>query len=85
MVSVCTVPAREGRLCEHFDGYKTINRIPLPLEIRVPLENCHIIPSSVNFFTCPSQELNQAESRRSVAMLWTTRLSGEALKVKQPK
>ena len=25
MVSVCTVPAREGRLCEHFGGYKTIN------------------------------------------------------------
>ena len=31
MVSVCTVPARGGRSCEHFDGYKTINRIPLPL------------------------------------------------------
>ena len=31
MVSVCTVPAREGRSCEHFCGYKTINRIPLPL------------------------------------------------------
>ena len=30
MVSVCTVPARGGRLCEHFSGYKTINRIPLP-------------------------------------------------------
>ena len=29
MVSVCTVPARGGRLCEHFSGYKTINRIPL--------------------------------------------------------
>ena len=23
-----TVPAREGRLCEHFGGYKNINRIP---------------------------------------------------------
>ena len=31
MVSVCTVPARGGRLCERFGGYKTINRIPLPL------------------------------------------------------
>ena len=31
MVSVCTVPAREGRSCEPFGGYKTINRIPLPL------------------------------------------------------
>ena len=31
MVSVCTVPARGGRSCEHFGGYKTINRIPLPL------------------------------------------------------
>ena len=30
MVSVCTVPARGGRSCEHFGGYKTINRIPLP-------------------------------------------------------
>ena len=29
MVSVCTVPARGGRPCEHFGGYKTINRIPL--------------------------------------------------------
>ena len=28
MVSVCTVPARGGRSCEHFGGYKTINRIP---------------------------------------------------------
>ena len=32
MVSVCTVPARGGRWCEHFGGYKTINRIPLPLD-----------------------------------------------------
>ena len=31
MVSVCTVPASEGRSCERFDGYKTINRIPLPI------------------------------------------------------
>ena len=31
MVSVCTVPARGGRLCEHFGGYKTINLLPLPL------------------------------------------------------
>ena len=31
MVSVCTVPAKGGRSCEHFGGYKTINRIPLPL------------------------------------------------------
>ena len=23
-------PARGGRSCEHFGGYKTINRIPLP-------------------------------------------------------
>ena len=30
MVPMCTVPARGGRLCEYFDGYKTINRIPLP-------------------------------------------------------
>ena len=31
MISVCTVPARGGRSCERFDGYKTINPIPLPL------------------------------------------------------
>ena len=31
MVSVCTVPARGGRSCEHFGGYKTINQIPLRL------------------------------------------------------
>ena len=33
MVSACTVPARGGRSCEHFGGYKTINRIPLPLPL----------------------------------------------------
>ena len=33
MVSVCTVPARGGRSCEHFGGYKTINRIPLPFNL----------------------------------------------------
>ena len=27
-------PARKGRLCEHFGGYKTINRIPLPLKLK---------------------------------------------------
>ena len=31
MVSVCTLPARGGRSCERFGGYKTINRIPLPV------------------------------------------------------
>ena len=30
-IEMCMVHAREGRLCEHFGGYKTINRIPLPL------------------------------------------------------
>ena len=29
MVSVCTVPAKEGRSCERYGGYKTINGIPL--------------------------------------------------------
>ena len=33
MVSVCTVPARGGGSCEHFGGYKTINRIPLPFHV----------------------------------------------------
>ena len=28
-------PAREGRSCEHFGGYKTINQIPLPLVVVV--------------------------------------------------
>ena len=31
MVSVCTVPARGGGSCERFGGYKTINRILVPL------------------------------------------------------
>ena len=31
MVSLCTLPARGGRSCERFGGYKTVNRIPLPL------------------------------------------------------
>ena len=39
MVSVCSVPARGGRLCEHFGGYKTINPIPLPLR-HVYLMDC---------------------------------------------
>ena len=29
-------PAREGRSCEHFNEYKAINRIPLPL-VRLPI------------------------------------------------
>ena len=33
MVSVCTVPARGGRSWERFSGYKTLNRIPLPLPV----------------------------------------------------
>ena len=40
MVSVCTVPARGGRSCEHFGGYKTINRIPLPLPFSVNSSIC---------------------------------------------
>ena len=28
---MCTVPARGGRLCEHFGVYKTINQIPYAL------------------------------------------------------
>ena len=35
MVSVCTVPARGGRSCEHFGGYKTINRIPFMYYIHI--------------------------------------------------
>ena len=34
MISVCTVPARGGRSCERFGGYKTINGIPLPLPLQ---------------------------------------------------
>ena len=37
MVSVCTVPARGGRSCEHFGGYKTINRIPLFISLILKL------------------------------------------------
>ena len=40
MVSICTVPARGGRSCKHFSGYKTINRIPLPFTFNTAiLEN----------------------------------------------
>ena len=35
MVSVCTVPARGGRSCERFGGYKTINRIPFIMGYRL--------------------------------------------------
>ena len=45
MVSVCTVPARGGRSCEHFGGYKTINRIPLPLKTKGTF-SCEPIPAS---------------------------------------
>ena len=40
MISVCTVPARGGRSCEHFGGYKTINRIPLPLLYEISEVDC---------------------------------------------
>ena len=43
MVSVCTEPARGGRSCEHFGGYKTINRIPLPF-ITPVLKELHWLP-----------------------------------------
>ena len=33
MVSVCTGLLRGNRSCEHFGGYNTINRIPLPLPL----------------------------------------------------
>ena len=39
MVSVCTVPARGGRSCEHFGGYETINRIPFYAAGVLPLQN----------------------------------------------
>ena len=45
MVSVCTVPARGGRSCEHFGGYKTINRIPLPLKK-------HLSGADAGFWRC---------------------------------
>ena len=35
MVSVCTVPVRGGRSCEHFGGYKTLNRIPLCTKVHI--------------------------------------------------
>ena len=46
MVSVCTVPARGGRSCEHFGGYKTINRIPLPSINKTVLRVCALYASS---------------------------------------
>ena len=60
MVSVCTVPARGGRSCEHFGGYKTINRIPLPLwldtaimEWSTPRGSNNIIIPTVHY-KCPA-------------------------------
>ena len=50
MVSVCTVPARGGRSCEHFGGYKTINRIPLPLYIRQS-NTLDILEYNLEYFT----------------------------------
>ena len=47
MVSVCAVPAREGRSCEHIGGYKTINRIPLPLQSRTTVLICYKILSQL--------------------------------------
>ena len=40
MVSVCTVPASGGRSCEHFGGYKTINRIHLPVYLKERYWQC---------------------------------------------
>ena len=39
---ICTVPAREGRLCEHFGGYKNINRIPFISEQLLTLTNSYL-------------------------------------------
>ena len=48
MVSVCTVPARGGRSCERFGGYKTINRIPLAgLYTRKPFQSPGDIPEQL--------------------------------------
>ena len=33
-------PARGGRSCEHFGGYKTINRIPLYMYVSLHLSVC---------------------------------------------
>ena len=52
MVSVRTVPARGGRSCEHFGGYKTINRIPLETVIWIQDtfdNNLEINPSNATF------------------------------------
>ena len=55
MVSVCTVPARGGRSCEGFGGYKTINRIPLPLS-----KNHSNIASAPPFERIPFQKYQYA-------------------------
>ena len=52
MVSVCTVPARGGRSCEHFGGYKTLNRIPLPLK---SISNSQVIVLSIKVQTTNSR------------------------------
>ena len=41
MVSVCTVPARGGRSCEHFGGYKTINLIPFTFTFTMYFVDSH--------------------------------------------
>ena len=50
MVAVCTVPARGGRSCEHFGGYKTINRIPLPLYTLQPVITHYVIIHQFYFY-----------------------------------
>ena len=47
MVSVCTVPARGGGSCEHFGGYKTINRIPLLIEYFLMIHSIFMLLGSM--------------------------------------
>ena len=66
MVSVCTVPARGGKSCEHFGGYRTINRIPLPF--KSPLEEIHYSPT-------PTQYLSSNQTLEHVRKLLVTLVS----------
>ena len=65
MVSVCIVPAREGRLCRRFSGYKTINRIPLPLQIIYLLPSTQMITHNNLYRTVNDIYCNLACIRRT--------------------
>ena len=70
MVSVWTVPAREGSSWEHSSGYKTINRIPLPFNQAADASSPPVLhdPNPSAPFACLASQDKDALSQHSAEM-----------------